>query len=41
MSDDTPYNHYSLLRTFEDSFGLSQHLRHAADTAVVPMAKLF
>jgi hypothetical protein len=41
--DDTPYNHYSLLRTIEDAFGLSAHLRHAADTdkGVVPMVKLF
>ncbi|HEY3951614.1 alkaline phosphatase family protein [Phenylobacterium sp.] len=43
LSDATPYSHYSLLRTLEDSFGLSAHLGHAADTAhgVAPMAKLF
>lgn len=43
VQDDTPYNHYSLLRTIEDVFGIKQHLRHAADTdkGVVPMAKLF
>jgi len=43
MRDATPYNHYSLLRTIEDAFGLSEHLGHAADTAqgVVPMTKLF
>ena len=31
MSDPTPYNHYSLLRTFEDAFGIKEHLRHAGD----------
>ncbi|HEX4197406.1 MAG TPA: alkaline phosphatase family protein [Caulobacteraceae bacterium] len=43
VRDDTPYNHYSLLRTIEDAFGLSEHLGHAADTekGVVPMAGLF
>jgi phospholipase C len=43
VADDTPYNHYSLLRTMEDAFGLSEHLGRAADTAggVVPMTKLF
>ena len=43
VADATPYNHYSLLRTIEDAFGISQHLGHAADTAkgVVPMVKLF
>jgi hypothetical protein len=41
--DDTPYNHYSLLRTMEDAFGLSEHLGHAADAekGVVAMAPLF
>ncbi|HEX3885851.1 MAG TPA: alkaline phosphatase family protein [Phenylobacterium sp.] len=41
--DATPYNHYSLLRTFEDVFGLKEHLRYAGDTAdgVVPMTPLF
>jgi hypothetical protein len=39
LSDDTPYNHYSLLRTIEDAFGPPEHLGHAADGAkgVVPM----
>ncbi|MEO8927385.1 MAG: alkaline phosphatase family protein [Caulobacteraceae bacterium] len=43
IKDDTPYNHYSLLRTMEDAFGLKTHLAHAADTGkgVVPMIKLF
>ena len=42
-SDPTPYNHYSMLRTFEDVFGLKDHLRHAGDEkdGVVPMAPLF
>jgi phosphatidylinositol-3-phosphatase len=37
----TPYNHYSLLATIEDSWGLG-HLGHAGDRAggVVPMADL-
>ena len=43
VRDETPYNHYSLLRTIEDAFGLPAHLGHAADTdkGVVPMVKLF
>ena len=43
LRDDTAYNHYSLLRTIEDAFGVSEHLGHAADTkkGVVPMVKLF
>lgn len=43
VRDETPYNHYSLLRTIEDAFGIPEHLGHAADTGqgVVPMAKLF
>jgi phosphatidylinositol-3-phosphatase len=43
VSDDTPYDHYSLLRTMEDAFGISKHLAHAAETnnGVVPMVKLF
>ena len=42
-SDATPYNHYSLLRTLEDAFGIDQHLRHAGDTAqgVAAMTPLF
>ena len=41
--DGTPYNHYSLLRTIEDAFGISEHLGHAADTdkGVVTMTPLF
>lgn len=43
LADATAYNHYSLLRTIEDAFGISEHLGHAADTAagVQPMVKLF
>lgn len=43
VSDPTPYNHYSLLRTIEDAFRLPEHLGHAADEdkGVVAMAPLF
>jgi hypothetical protein len=43
VEDDTPYSHYSLLRTIEDAFGLRDHLGHAADDdkGVKPMVKLF
>ena len=43
VRDATPYNHYSLLRTIEDAFGIRPHLRRADDTAdgVVSMAPLF
>jgi hypothetical protein len=43
VRDDTPYSHYSLLRTLEDAFGLPEHLGHAADVSngVKPMVKLF
>ncbi|HLG87920.1 MAG TPA: alkaline phosphatase family protein [Alphaproteobacteria bacterium] len=43
VKDDTPYNHYSLLRTTEEAFGISEHLNEAGDDAagVVPMSKLF
>jgi hypothetical protein len=40
LTDATPFNHYSLLRTIEDAFGL-RCLRHACDKALVPMARLF
>jgi phosphatidylinositol-3-phosphatase len=41
--DGTPYNHYSLLRTTEAAFGISEYLGHAADerSGVVTMAPLF
>ncbi|HEY5341779.1 MAG TPA: alkaline phosphatase family protein [Candidatus Aquilonibacter sp.] len=39
--DATPYNHYSLLRTIEDAFGIQAHLRHAGDPNVVPMTASF
>jgi phospholipase C len=29
--DDTPYNHYSLLRTTEAAFGIGEYLGHASD----------
>ena len=43
VSDDTPYNHYSLLRTMEDAFGIKEHLARAAETdkGVVAMDRLF
>ena len=43
VKDPTPYNHYSLLRTIEDAFGIQEHLGHAAETekGVVAMAPLF
>jgi phospholipase C len=42
ITDNTPYNHYSLLLTMEDAFGLPC-LLHACDAAagVKPMTKLF
>jgi hypothetical protein len=36
--NDTPYNHYSLLRSTEDIFGLS-HLGYAANTGLKPFAE--
>jgi hypothetical protein len=41
VSDPTPYDHYSLLRTIEDALTLDGHLLHAGDATVVPMAQLF
>jgi phospholipase C len=43
LRDATAYNHYSMLRTIEDAFGISEHLGHAAETdkGVAPMVKLF
>ena len=43
LKDETPYNHYSLLRTLEDAFGLKGYLGHAAETdkGVKSMAPLF
>ncbi len=35
-----PYNHYSLMRTIEDAFGLGC-LNHTCDAAVQPMSDLF
>lgn len=41
--DSTPYNHYSLLRTTEDAFGIYSYLNYAGDTAdgVKPLTSLF
>jgi hypothetical protein len=43
LKDPTPYNHYSLLRTIEDAFGIDEHLGHAADSdaGVLAMTPLF
>jgi hypothetical protein len=43
LTELTPYNHYSLLRTIEDGFGIGEHLGHAGDDAhrVLPMTALF
>lgn len=38
--DDTPYSHYSLLRTIEENFGLPL-LRHAADASTNSMLAAF
>jgi len=40
ITDSTPYNHYSLLRTFEAAFRLP-YLAHAGDAAVTAMTPLF
>lgn len=39
----TPFNHYSLLRTTEDAFGIGQYLGHAGNSAhrVLDMTALF
>lgn len=41
--DNTSYNHYSLLRTTEDAFGIYEYLNEAgnADQGVKPMTRLF
>jgi phosphatidylinositol-3-phosphatase len=41
--DATPYNHYSLLRTTEDAFGITEYLKAAGDTdkGVKSMTPLF
>jgi phosphatidylinositol-3-phosphatase len=41
VRDSTPYNHYSLLRTIEDAFGIHDYLQRAASPGVVPMLPLF
>jgi hypothetical protein len=40
VTDNTAYNHYSLLRTMEDAFGLP-HLANAGSSSVTPMTSLF
>ncbi len=41
LTDPTPYDHYSVLRTIEDALRLDGHLRHAGDASVLPMTPLF
>ncbi|GAC1462627.1 MAG: phosphatidylinositol-3-phosphatase [Chamaesiphon sp.] len=43
VKDNTPYNHYSLLRTTEDAFGIHEYLNYAGDTkdGVKSMTPLF
>jgi phosphatidylinositol-3-phosphatase len=41
VTDDTPYNHYSVLRTVEDAFGISEHLGRSGSLRVQSMNKLF
>lgn len=43
LTDMTPFNHYSLLRTTEDAFGIHDYLGHAGDSAhrVLDMTSLF
>jgi hypothetical protein len=43
VTDTTPYNHYSLLRTTEDAFGIKEYLNGASNTSqgVKPMTRLF
>ena len=43
ISDDTPYSHYSLLRTLQDAFGVTERLGHSGDDAagVKAMTPLF
>jgi len=43
LNDATPYNHYSLLRTTETAFGITEHLANADNDAagVLDMAPLF
>jgi hypothetical protein len=40
FTSDTPHNHYSLLRTIEDAWGLDR-LGHAGDASVASMAEFF
>ena len=40
-TDDTPYNHYSLLRSIEEAFGIHEHLGHANDSSSKEMTRLF
>src|SRR5262249_13045065 len=38
---DTGYDHLSLLRTIEDSFGIAEHLGLASNASAVPMSDVF
>ena len=38
---DAYYDHNSLLRTIEDTFGIAEHLNNAASPKVHPMVDLF
>ena len=41
IQDNTPYNHYSLLQTIQDAFGLGCLQNTCDTTSVKPMTKLF
>jgi phosphatidylinositol-3-phosphatase len=41
LIDNTPYSHYSLLRTIGDAFGIRTYLMRAAAPGVKPMLPLF
>lgn len=41
VTDATAYNHYALLRTVQDAFGLRPYLGRAGSPDVVPMTPLF
>lgn len=41
LADNTPYSHYSLLRTIEDAFGIHTYLRQANAPGVEAMLPLF
>jgi hypothetical protein len=43
LQDPAPYNHYSLLRTMEQAFGIDTYIGHAGDVdrGVAAMTPLF